>query len=459
MDTSEKLKTMPVGKLIVAMSVPAMFSMLIQSLYNIVDSMYVSKISPTAFNAVSLAYPIQLLILAFSIGIGVGTSSLISRKLGEQKKDEANNVAKMGIIIAIVVSLMFFVLSFIVSKPFFKLMTNDSEVINIGSGYMFIVMAFSAFSIIELTSSRILQGIGNMIVPMICQLVGAITNIILDPIFIFNLNLGVNGAAIATIIGQALAMSLSISVFIFRKQVVNINPIGVKFNKTHFNQILNVGLPVTIMNSISSLTTATLNTLLSTSFPTEELGKAAVNVLSVYFKLQSFVFMPIFGMNQGGMPILSYNYGANIKDRFKKALSIMLFTGFTIMIIGFIAFQFATNLLLDIFEPDTNMITIGLKALPIISFSFIPAVFSIIFATSFQAIGHGFKSLFMSLFRQVIILIPSSIILSKISPNDIWYAYATAETLTALIFVPIAIFSIKKAFNIKEIEKKLILNN
>lgn len=457
MDTSEKLKTMPIGKLIVTMSVPAMFSMLIQSLYNIVDSMYVSKVSTDAFNAVSLAYPFQLLILAFAIGMGVGTSSLISRKLGEGKKNEANNVAKMGIIIAIIISIMFLILAFTVSTPFMKLMSKDQEIISIGSGYLFICMAFSCFSIIELTSSRILQGIGNMIVPMLCQLLGAISNIILDPIFIFNLKLGVNGAAIATVIGQALAMTLSVSIFIFRKQVVNINPIGVKFNKSHLIEILNVGLPVTIMNSISSVTTATLNTILSTYFPTKELGKAAVNVLSIYFKLQSFIFMPIFGINQGGMPILAYNYGANLKSRFSKALKLMLITAFVIMFLGFLAFQFIPEVLMQIFEHDDNMLEISLKALPIISLSFIPAVFSIIFAMTFQAIGHGFKSLMMSLFRQVIILIPSAFILASINHNSVWYSYAAAEYLTAFIFVPIAIITVRKAFHIQE--KKLILNN
>lgn len=459
MRTSKKLQDMPIGKLIAVMSLPAIFSMLIQSLYNIVDSIYVGKIGPSALNAVSLAYPMQILILAFSLGIGVGTSSLIARKLGEQKHEEANNVAKLGLIMAIIGSAIFFVLGLLISRPFLTLMTNDQEVITMGTSYLTIIMSMSFFSFITITLTRVLQGIGNMIVPMISQLLGAIINIILDPIFIFNLEMGVTGAAVATIIGQAFSFVLVISIFIFKKQDVSVNPIGFKYNREHLIGILNVGLPITIMNSVASVTTSVLNSTLTNAYETEELGKAAVNILGIYFKLQSFVFMPIFGINQGGMPILGYNYGANLKKRFNQALRIMLVTAIIIMLFGFVLFQTIPETLLSFFSPNEDMITIGKRALPTISLSFIPAVFSIIFAMSFQAIGHGYKSLMMSLFRQVIILIPAAIIFSKINVNNIWYAYSIAEGLTALIFVPIALFTVNKVFALKDLSEELIYNN
>lgn len=213
------------------------------------------------------------------------------------------------------------------------------------------------------------------------------------------------------------------------------------------------------MNSVASVTTTVLNSTLNNAYETAEMGKAAVNVLGIYFTLQSFVFMPIFGINQGGMPILGYNYGANLKQRFNKALKLMLASAIVIMLIGFVLFQTIPGTLLSFFSPNEEMIAIGVSALPIISLSFLPAVFSIIFSMSFQAIGHGYKSLSMSLFRQVILLIPTAIILSKINVNTIWYAYSIAEVITALIFVPISIITIKKAFAIKTLNEELIFKN
>ena len=446
MQSSNKLRHMPIGKLIVVMSVPAMFSMFIQSLYNIVDSIYVSKLGPTALNAVSLAFPMQMLIIAFALGIGIGTSSFISRKMGERKPDEANQIAKTGIILALITGSIFVIIGLTLSRPFLNFMTDDREAIDLGTQYLTVVMGLSIFAFIEMTSVKILQGVGNMIIPMLSQLVGAITNIILDPIFIFNLGLGVKGAAIATVIGQFMAMLLVVGTFIFKKQEVSISLTNYKFKKEYLFKILNVGLPVTVINSVASITTTTLNSILTNAYTDPELGKAAVNVLGIYFKLQSFVFMPIFGINQGGIPILGYNYGANIKKRFDKALLLMLIIAISIMLFGFLLFQLIPLSLLYLFNPNQNMILIGNSALRKISLSFIPAVFSIIFGMCFQALGHGFKSLFMSLFRQVIILIPSAYLISRFSLNNIWYAYVIAEAMACLVFVPIAINTINKAF-------------
>lgn len=449
MKKSLKLRNMPIGKLLFSMSVPAMFSMLIQALYNIIDSIYVSKLGPTAFNAVNLAFPMQVIVMAFALGIGIGTNSLISRKLGEGKHEEASQVAKHGIYLSIIVGIAFVIIGLLLSKPFISIMTYDKEAISLGSSYLYIVLGFSIISIIEITLTKILQGVGNMIVPMFAQLLGAITNIILDPIFIFDLGLGVKGAAIATIIGQTFALLLVLSIFVFKKQEISISIKNFKFNKHILYGIFNVGLPVTIMNSIASFTTTILNALLTGSYTDPELGKAAVNVLGVYFKLQSFVFMPVFGLTQGAMPILGYNYGANLKARFYKTIKLMFITGFSIILIGFAVFQLIPEKLLGLFHPDKNMISIGNNALRIISLCFIPASFGIIMSNIFQSIGHGIKSLLMSLLRQIILLIPFAIILSSISPDIIWFSYGLAETITAIIFIPICLITVKKVFVLK----------
>lgn len=443
---SNKLRTMPVGKLLFTMSIPAMFSMLIQALYNIVDSIYVSKISPSALNAVSLAFPMQMLLIAFSLGVGIGTSSLISRRLGERKHEDANQAAKHGLLLAILFVFVFVLVGLFLSRPFLTLMTKDTEVINLGTSYLRICFVLGFGVLMEITLSKILQGSGNMIVPMISQLLGAITNIILDPIFIFNLGLGVRGAAIATVIGQIFSFIFVLTIFLVKKQEVSISLGHLKLSKRMFLDILEVGLPVTIMNSIASVTTTLLNTILSASYLDPELGKAAVNVLGVYFKLQSFVFMPIFGLTQGAFPILGYNFGANQPKRFMKAIALTFITGLIIILCGFIAFQVFPGELLSLFSPNQPMKEIGLIALPRISLNFIPAITVIIASTVFQSMGHGIKSLLMTLMRQIIILIPTAYLLSTFNPDWTWFAYGIAETITTLVFIPITVITVKNAF-------------
>jgi putative MATE family efflux protein len=335
-------------------------------------------------------------------------------------------------------------------------MTENEEIIAMGKQYLQIVLLFSIFIFIEMTSGKILQGIGNMIIPMAAQLIGAITNIILDPIFIFTFDLGISGAAIATVIGQFFAMSFTLGAFIFKKQEVSISLKGFKLRSKNVLGIMNVGLPVTVMNSVASLTTATMNSLLMNYSSTEKLGEAAVNVLGVYFKLQSFVFMPIFGLNQGGMPILAYNYGANNRERYYKTIKLILITALIIVSLGLLVFQLFPNQLLSLFNPNQDMTIIGIDAYRKISLSFIPAAFAIVFSMSFQAIGHGIKSLLMSLFRQLIILIPFAIFFSiYFSVEYIWYSYAIAEASAALIFVPIAIMTVRKQFALKQMNQEL----
>jgi len=447
---SRKLGDKPIGHLLLTMSIPAIFSMLVQALYNIVDSYFVSKIGPNELNAVSISFPLQMVLTAFAIGIGIGVNSLISRKKGEEKDKEADQAAKTSIVMAIFVGILFVILGLTIVRPFLKIITDNQHIINLANSYLSVVMTFSIFVMLEITLSKILQSIGNMIVPMLSQLLGAITNMILDPIFIFNFNFGVQGAAIATIIAQFLSFIFVINFFIFKKQEINISLKDFKLKKQYVFGILAVGLPIILINSTGSVTTTIINTLLNKRFPTPEEGEAAVNVLGVYFKLQSFVFMPIFGLTQGGMPILGYNFGANNKQRFMTTVKYMLIISLMIMTIGVIIFQTVPHLLLAIFHPNDLMKVIGHRAYRIISLCFIPCAFGIIFSTIFQSIGHGFKSLMMTLFRQVIMIIPSAFILIALfGVNYIWFAYAIAETVTSLVFVPIGIYIINKQFKLK----------
>jgi len=451
MKTSTKLGERPIGRLLFTMSIPAIFSMLVQALYNIIDSYFVSKIGSEALNSVSLSFPLQMIVTAVAIGLGIGVNSLISRKKGAGEDEEANQAAKTSILLAIILGIVFVVLGLTIPRLFLSSMTDNETVVELGTGYLTIILSLSFFVIMEITLTRILQAVGNMIIPMLCQLLGAITNIILDPILIFNAGMGVRGAAAATIIGQGLALVLAISVFIFRKQEINISLRNFKFKLEHVKGILVVGLPVTIMNSIGSITTMTMNTVLNNYHLTLDDAEAAVNVLGVYFRLQSFVFMPIFGLTQGGMPILGYNYKANKKKRYVKTVKYILITSLIIFGVGFVVFQTIPHLLLSIFHPTELMMSIGVRALRIISLCFIPVGFGIVFANVFQSLGHGFKSLAMTLFRQLIVLIPTALILTIYTGvNNIWYAYGIAELMATLVFTPIAIYTINKQFRIRD---------
>ncbi|HHU55601.1 MAG TPA: MATE family efflux transporter [Acholeplasmataceae bacterium] len=449
---SRKLGEKPIGHLLFTMSIPAIFSMFVQALYNIVDSYFVSKLGSDELNAVSLSFPLQMIIMAVAIGIGIGVNSLIARRKGEHQDKEADEAAKTSIFMAIVMGIIFVVLGLTSARPFLGLITENEKIIDLGTSYLSIVMTFSIWVMLEIVLTKILQAVGNMIIPMLCQLVGAITNIILDPIFIFDfgLGLGIKGAALATVVAQFIAFLLALSMFIFKKQEIDISFKNFKIRKKYIFGILAVGLPVTLINSIGSITTTIMNTLLNNNYPTLEEGEAAVNVLGVYFKLQSFVFMPIFGLNQGAMPILGYNYGANNKPRFIKTLRYMIITTLIIMTIGLIIFQTIPHLLLSIFHPTELMKEIGHRAFRIISLCFIPCSFGIAFAAVFQSIGHGFKSLLMTSFRQIIMIIPSAFILTSFAGiNNIWFSYGIAETVTSLIFVPIGLLTINKQFRLR----------
>ncbi len=438
----EKMGVMPIGRLLATMSAPAMLSMFVQSLYNIVDSYFVSKLSAEAFQAVSIAFPMQLLVFAFAIGVGIGTNSLVARKLGEGKVDEASSTASTGLFLAIINALIFAVIGFVFSGHFVTLFTDNPDVISLGTTYLTIVTSCSVGMFIEILCSKTLQATGNMIIPMISQLIGAILNIILNPMLIFGYlffpKLGIAGSAVATVISQLTSMAYVLIMLNVQKHEVKPSLRKFRFSKYNVINIYKVGAPAIVMNAIASLTTTSLNFIL------RSLSEAAISVLGIYFKLQSFVFMPVFGLTQGAMPIMGYNFGANKKKRFNHAFYLTLSVASVILVVGLIIFQVFPDKLLSVFDQNSD---IGIYALRVISICFIPAAFGIVVSTMFQAIGHGFKSLTMSLLRQLVILIPSAFIFSKLFGLDgVWFCYPAAEIVCASIFTPIALKTIKDEF-------------
>lgn len=424
--------TKPMFPLLMSMAFPPMLSMLIQSLYNIVDSMFVAKYSKDALTAVSLAFPIQNLIIAVAVGTGVGINSFIARKLGETQFHEANNAVTHGILISIFHSILFVLLGFLFIPPFFHAFTDSPTIFKLGCNYTYIVV-FCCFSCqIHIAIEKILQSTGQMIFPMIFQAVGAIINIILDPIMIFGLfgfpKLGIEGAAIATIIGQFSSMALSICVLLFQKHEVKPIIKGFQFHKDIIKQIYIVGFPSILMNSIGSILVMGLNAILIT------FSEIAVSVFGIYFKLQTFVFMPVSGLTQGAMPIMGYNYGAKNHTRLLNALKDSLKVSLLIMALGTVVFCSFPQQFLLLFDATPEMISMGTLTLRIISISYIPAAITFIFATLFQAIGKGFYSLIVFLLRQLIITLPIAFILSKpLGLNGVWISFPIAEIISAFV--------------------------
>ncbi len=439
---SEKMGTMPVGRLLANMSLPAMLSMFVQSMYNVVDSFFVAKLGQDALTAVSIAFPMQILTLAFAVGVGIGTNSLIARKLGEGKVEEATVSARTGLFLAIVNAAIFVVIGLVFSKPFVSLFSDRPQVISMGTTYLTIVTSISAGMFLEIIHSKTLQATGNMLIPMISQLIGAGLNIILNPLLIFGLfglpRLGIAGSAVATITGQLTAMTYVIIMFRIKKHDIHLTLRGLKLKLENIAEIYKVGAPTIVMNAIASVTTTGLNAILM-SF-----SEAAIAILGIYFKLQSFVFMPVFGLTQGAMPIMGYNFGANKKKRFYRTFYLSLFVSITIMLIGLVLFQFIPGKLLSVFGQNTDM---GRYALRAVSLCFIPAAFGIIITTMFQSIGHGMKSLVMSLLRQLVFILPGAVIFGKLfGLNGVWYCYPFAEVACVLIFTPIGLKVIREEF-------------
>lgn len=426
-----KLGVMPIGKLLASMSIPTMFSMLIQALYNIVDSIFVSQYSEKALTAVSLAFPMQNLMSAFAVGLSVGICSVISRKLGEKKEEAALRAAETGYTILLICTVAFMIIGAVFSEPFFRLYTNDEELVYLGTHYLRICLVVSVGCFLGVYSEKVLQSTGDTIHPMIIQLSGAIFNIIFDPIMIFGYfgfpAMGIDGAAWATVGGQILAMFIG-AFFVKRNQYVKIKYITIKYNKNAAKDILQVGIPTVIMQGIGTVMTSLMNGILIAY------DVIATTVFGVYFKLQSFVFMPVFGLNSGLMPILAYNYGAKNKRRMMHALKLGLCVAFIIMVLGMLAFILIPDTLLGLFQASDNMLKIGEIALRRISYSFPIAAFIIVMGSLYQAMGDGYLSMITSIVRQIVILVPCAWILGKLFGLDaIWFSFIIAEILAMIM--------------------------
>ena len=424
-----KMGTMPVRKLLMSMAWPAILSMTINAMYNVVDSIFVSRIGEDALTAVSLVNPIQMMIIAISVGSGVGINSLIARRLGAKNQEAADKAASTSIRIGLFNYLIFFVIGVFFAKPFISGYAEEGTFIfESACQYLQIVCIGSLFLNIQVVLEKVLQSTGNMVAPMKCSLTGAIVNVILDPILIFGLfgmpQMGVAGAALATIIGQMCGMIMGVSIVLRGEHLVNIKIRGFKMDWKIVADIYKVGLPSIVMQSIASVMIIFYNMILVAYSTT------AVAVLGVYFRIQSFVFMPVFGLNQGAMPILGYNYGAKNKDRLMKTYKEAFKVALIVMAAGTLLFQAIPAQLLLIFDASEEMLRIGVPALRLISLCFIPAAFGIITGTLFQGTGHGVLSLYASVIRQLVGILPLAYLLIKIGGVTLsWLAFPLAEIL------------------------------
>ncbi len=437
-----KMGTAPMLRLILTMSLPAMFSMLIQALYNIVDSYFVAQLSESALTAVSLAFPIQMLLVSVAVGTSIGINSLVSRRLGEKNFEAADKAATHGLMLSAASWLVFAVIGATCMNLFFGSFTDDITVVTMSVQYTSVVLIFSMGSFIEIAAEKTLQATGDMLHPMIFQLIGAVINIILDPIMIFGLfgfpQLGIRGAAIATVTGQIIAMLYSLYVMLGKKHVIKVSFKSFRIDRKIIGDIYAVGLPSIIMQSIGSVMTTALNSILIA------FSQSAVSVFGIYFKLQSFIFMPVFGLTHGVMPIMGYNFGARNRKRLMSALKIGSSIAFVIMIAGTLIFWIFTRELLMIFNASDTMLSIGVPALRIISLCFPAAALGIMFSSMFQAMGMGLYSLAISALRQLVLLVPSAYIFSKFALNHVWLSFPFAEAFSLIISICMLLSIYKK---------------
>ena len=431
------------GPLIFSMALPAMISMIINALYNIVDSIFVAKYSQDALAAVSLVYPLQMLVVAIGVGTGVGVNSLIARRLGEKRQKHADSAAEHGVALAVVGGIAFFILGWGFSGVFVGAFGASEAVSTFAVQYSHLAVGMSIFVMISMMCEKIQQSGGNMIIPMCQGLTGAIINIILDPLMIFGIGpfpeMGIRGAALATVIGQIFGMALGLWGVFRQQKVLNVNMREFKWRGQTIKDIYRVGLPGIVMQSVVSVMTAGMNGILIA------FSQTAVNVLGVYFKLQSFIFMPVFGLNNGMVPIVAYNYGARKPKRITKAIKLSIIYGVCIMLAGFAVFQLFPGSLLGIFSASDDMMAIGIPALRTISLSFLIAGFSVVASSVFQALGHGFLSLAVSVLRQLVVLLPAAFILSKAGGlGACWWSFPIAEVFSGVICFVFIRYAYKK---------------
>ena len=429
-----KMGVMPIAPLLAGMAIPMMISMLVQALYNVVDSIFVARISQDALNAVSLAFPLQNLMIAVGGGTGVGVNALLSRSLGEKKQDQADQAANTGIFIFLVSAVVFGVCGILLARPFFLAQTDIQPIVDYGTDYARICLGLSIGIFSQFCFERLLQSTGRTVYSMITQLIGAVINIIMDPILIFGLfgfpRMEVAGAAAATVLGQIVAALVGLWMNLRFNKDVHIRLRDIRPDRFIAREIYRVGLPSIIMQSIGSIMTFGMNKILISFTDT------ATAVFGAYFKLQSFIFMPVFGLNNGMVPIVSYNYGAARLDRVKKTFRLTATVATVIMVAGFSAFNLIPHVLLGFFNPSAEMLAIGTVALRAISISFLLAGFCIIAGSMFQAIGNPLYSLIVSVCRQLLVLLPAAWLLAQTGNLDlVWYAFPIAELMSLTLSV------------------------
>ena len=422
-----KMGTMPMLPLLLSMSLPAMFSMTIMAMYNVVDSIFIGNYDQRGLTAVSLAYPLQLMLIAASVGTAIGVNSLVSRKLGEKDYKMANSAATHGLALCGFTFVFFLLLGIFAVKPFMAVFSTDNVVYEYGVQYLTVVLCFSLFSIIQVMVEKTLQATGNMIYPMLFQLLGAVINIIFDPLLIYGIGFfpecGVLGAAIATVFGQFCGMVFALAVLFLKKHEIKIQIKGFRMQKSMVKSIYSVGFPSIIMQSIGAVMMLGLNSIFKAAD-----SEVSVRVYGIYFKLQSFVFMPCFGLNQGVMPVIGYNYGARNKKRMYSALKIGIIIAVVIMSVGVLLMWLIPDVLISMFGGDKELMEKGEYAFRIISLCFLPAAVGILFTTLFQAVGKGFRSLMMSFARQLVLVLPIAFVLNAAFGVDaVWYAFPIAE--------------------------------
>lgn len=428
-----KMGVLPVGRLLASMAVPMMISMLVQAMYNVVDSVFVSRLSENAFNAVSLAFPLQNLMIAVGAGTAVGINALLSRSLGEKRQDMADRAAGAGIFLSLCSAVAFACIGVFLSRAFFMAQAKSvPEIVEMGTAYTRICLGLSVGLFSQFCFERLLQSTGRTILAMTTQLVGALINIVLDPIFIFGLcgmpRLEVAGAAVATVLGQVVAAVLAVFLNLKKNPDIHIRPKLIRWDRMVVREIYRVGVPSIVMQSIGSVMTFGMNKILFVFTPT------ATAVFGAYFKIQSFIFMPVFGLNNGMVPIISYNYGAARPGRVWKTVRLTIFTAVSIMCLGFLAFQTIPDLLLSLFDASAEMTAIGVPALRTISISFLLAGFCIIAGSVCQAVGNPLYSMVVSVCRQLVVLLPVAWLLSQTGRLElVWWAFPIAEIVAVTL--------------------------
>ena len=429
-----RMGTEPIPRLLFSMAIPIMLSMMVQALYNVVDSIFVAKLSEDALTAVSLGFPMQNLVIAFATGLGVGINALLSRSLGEKNQRMVDDAARQGFFLEMCAALLFMVIGLLGSGMFIRSQTDNPAIMADGITYLRICIGICPFCFMAIFFERMLQATGKTKLSMVAQMTGAIVNIVFDPICIFVLGWGVAGAAAATVFGQFCGAMVALFLHLKYNKEIHLSFKGFRPHGHVISTILGVGVPSIIMASIGSVMTYSLNRILNGFTST------AVAVFGVYFKLQSFIFMPVFGLNNAIVPIIAYNFGARRPDRMKKTIKLAVAVAVAIMFTGFLLLQIIPQVFLGFFDASADMLSIGVPALRTISISFLAAGACIIIGSTFQALGKGVYSMCVSISRQLVVLVPVAWLLSKTGNlNAVWWAFPIAEimgaTVTALFFL------------------------